>query len=676
MKPASPPASSTASPEDSAALRTQIVRAAIFPSIGVARVGNSNEEGEVGYYFAPEVPDPLPEKPGFYKDSAGALKRQAVKFRVYGLDSHGKVVAELTAQNAAINWSVHVANKKAAWYQFQMALDIPEAATAPPSYRRNAEFQGADRAQLAIDPGPRSIHGVNVKGSDYCFDSGSCVGKKVYLGELQTDAQGRLIFLGGKGVSASFDGAIATDFANSDGWYDDTSDGPVTASVTVGGQEIPCDPAWVVTAPPNYAPELKTVRTLHDLLEQVMTDNLMFNKPPADRKVSFFVEVLPILQRLCGLQWVNRGFATQFGAGGVFDFTEEQWIAKLSALPVNREGNHRGEAKDDIHAELRQQIYNYFRQPMRDLGSPVPWPWIYGDAMDVPGIASSPNQNTSLTKLQMQILEKWALGHFSNEPAPNPPRSLDQVPLLLQPACLNQASLEFCLADAFHPGCEVTWPIRQGGLYMGPYRIRHRQPAQMEPDYGDVLTPAIALAPGGPLQAQGPGDLTRWMAVPWQTDTASCRSGYDKTYDPYVPTFWAARVPNQVLTSHDYDIIVNPASTAEERQLAFSRRANWLRLLGLKTPYLDQVNRMVTEFGKLGVIERRTDHQASPGLPEVMLVESPLHEAHAEKRVRLRGAAVALEPDAVDSDPDIYDGRAHHFPVEAQRPQHLTLPQK
>jgi hypothetical protein len=38
------------------------------------------------------------------------------------------------------------------------------------------------------------------------------------------------------------------------------------------------------------------------------------------------------------------------------------------------------------------------------------------------------------------------------------------------------------------------------------------------------------------------------MAVPWQTDTASCRSGYDLSYDPYVPAFWPARVPNEVLT--------------------------------------------------------------------------------------------------------------------------------
>ena len=58
---------------------TQIVKAAIYPPIGIARVGNSEDE----FFLAPEVPDPLPEKPGFYRDAEGALKRQAARFRIY-----------------------------------------------------------------------------------------------------------------------------------------------------------------------------------------------------------------------------------------------------------------------------------------------------------------------------------------------------------------------------------------------------------------------------------------------------------------------------------------------------------------------------------------------------------------------------------------------------------------
>ena len=79
-------------------------------------------------------------------------------------------------------------------------------------------------------------------------------------------------------------------------------------------------------------------------------------------------------------------------------------------------------------------------------------------------------------------------------------------------------------------------------------------------DYGDVLQPARVYGPsgpveGGPLFFNGPGDLTRYMAVPWQTDTSSCRSGYAADYDPYLPTFWPQRVPNQVLTQASYDKI-------------------------------------------------------------------------------------------------------------------------
>jgi hypothetical protein len=124
---------------------------------------------------------------------------------------------------------------------------------------------------------------------------------------------------------------------------------------------------------------------------------------------------------------------------------------------------------------------------------------------------------------------------------------------------LDRAALDHCLAEAFHPGCEVTWPIRHLSLFSSPFRIRHRPSEQPKPDYGKTLTPGGALV----KRSQGPGDLTRWMGLPWQADTAFCRSGYDSDYDPYVPTFWPARVPNQILTKAAYEIIRNdkyPAS--------------------------------------------------------------------------------------------------------------------
>jgi hypothetical protein len=92
-------------------MASKIVRAVIHPGIGIARVGNSPEE----FFIGPEVPHPDAPPPNFYKDTSGALKRQAARFRIYGLDADGNVVAELTQANAHIVWNVHLANKKAAW---------------------------------------------------------------------------------------------------------------------------------------------------------------------------------------------------------------------------------------------------------------------------------------------------------------------------------------------------------------------------------------------------------------------------------------------------------------------------------------------------------------------------------------------------------------------------------
>ena len=159
-------------------------------------------------------------------------------------------------------------------------------------------------------PEPRSISGAKKSGRKYWFDDGKFLDNPVYLGEIRTDDQGRLIFLGGRGVSASVAGTPARDFANNDGWYDDVSDGPVTAVVHIGGQPIPVDPAWVLVAPPNYAPDLHGLRTMDDLLTDVFIQAGWLESPA---RASFTRHVFPILRRLSELLWVIQGFAAQFG---------------------------------------------------------------------------------------------------------------------------------------------------------------------------------------------------------------------------------------------------------------------------------------------------------------------------------------------------------------------------
>lgn len=162
--------------------------------------------------------------------------------------------------------------------------------------------------------------------------------------------------------------------------------------------------------------------------------------------------------------------------------------------------------------------------------------------------------------------------------------------------------------------------MRHATLYEAPFRVRRRPAGQPEPDYGPNLTQEIVLRPGGPLYDQGPGDISRWMALPWQGDTAFCRSGYEADYDPYLPTFWPARVPNQVLTEEDYKIVVNTSLPRAERMAAYNRREQWLRALTGKPP--DQMMQMIAEFGKMGIVEERVGVPNDPDLPAVMLVES------------------------------------------------------
>ena len=133
----------------------------------------------------------------------------------------------------------------------------------------------------------------------------------------------------------------------------------------------------------------------------------------------------------------------------------------------------------------------------------------------------------ALPSIQALHLRRWADGDFIADWDPNhkQPTSLDKVPLAERPAMLDRAALHFCLADAFHPGCEMTWPMRHASMYSAPFRLRHRTDLDYE-DYGPSLSSAVALSPAGPLHGQRAGDITRWMGLPWQGDTAYCRSGY------------------------------------------------------------------------------------------------------------------------------------------------------
>jgi len=399
----------------------------IHPAIGIARVGGSEE----GYFIGPEIPGEqrVPPDPKYgFKDKHGELLRQVARFRVYGYDAEGNVVGELNAGNAEVAWGVHVANHKAAWYQFDESMDIPNfdgsgGTTPKHSDRRNIDITGAAREKLVIDPGPRTISGRNTKGKKYHFDGGKFFGKPVSLGEARTDDDGRLLVFGGRGVSASKDGKPAITFANNDGWHDDVSDGPVTATVKVNGKTRDAGHAWVVVAPPDYAPGVIALTTMYDVIRDA---GWQIDRSVRPKQPSFTNDIGPIFQRLMQNQWVNAGFGKIWGSGSADDLTTV--IATLAETA-------------EYAKPLRRSYFERFRNPAFNSIEPGLIPPVYGDSVNLPAL--DPREWYAITSLQYDMLRQWAEGDFIADynAKATPPAKFDDIPLQEQPHALDVAAL-------------------------------------------------------------------------------------------------------------------------------------------------------------------------------------------------------------------------------------------
>jgi hypothetical protein len=630
----------------------QVRDVVIHPAIGIARVGNSPE----AFFWAPETPGPQPDDKGDYRDGKGRIKRQAQRFRLFGRNAKGEVVCEITARDADITWTVHIANRKAAWYRFDQALDIPASAgtlssdtPGIASLPRNPQVTGKARDKLTIDPGARSITGcnTNAKGASarYAFDSGTFWGKKVYLGELRTDGDGNLVFLGGHGVSASYDDRPPSTFANNTAWHDDISDGSVDATVSIDGRALPVVGAWVVTAPPNYAPDIKSIVTGHDLLRQVMIDLDPRLNP---KRPVFSRDIWPLLRHFPSNQWVNAGFLNDFGFGRASDFTTPENMARL---------NDPGTAA----RPLREAVLEAFRDPTSTVLNTNGWPAYYGDAVTLDPTTTDPLEFMPVLESQYRWLKQWAAGDLVSNGPPKW-RPWDQLSPAERAAGMDFAALDETLGGPFHPGCEFTWPMRQpimwqhptkpgaDGVVPGLFRLKRRPEAPQS--FGAELTSSIALAKGGPLDGSAPGDISRWMAVPWQTDTGSCLSGYKLYFGQYLPTFWPARVPNDILTAEAYATIMNPKASEDEKVAAFAvmNRLKWLRCV-VYIPGTDPAQQYPTEvrlenflhdWAEVGIIVRKPGPQ-SPLFPELMWVETGRSVGEKPKMAASIGLMAALD---------------------------------
>jgi hypothetical protein len=450
-------------------------RLEIHPSIGICRVGTSPT------FFLGPGPGHTP--PARYRDGQGQLLRQAAQFRIFDCDRDqtGRLVSatEVTAAQARIEWTVHLANRKGVAEVFPPSLGRRSTAT-----RRNARVRNRD--QLIIDPGPRTL---NTPGTVSEFDSGSFMGVKVPLGSARMERDGRLTVVGGFGHSGFFSRnnkpVPISDFANNDNWYDDMSDGVVRATVTRSGQPTAvAEPAWVIVAPPDFAPEIYNFVTMYDIAVQAAVDRGWLAGPD---KPSFQRDVLPILERAVRYRWVFELAQIGHAPGRPGDF-----MARLSQL-----------ADPAAPQAPRAAIVGRLRNPNQPGGTnEVPGAMPRLHTHDVTTFVLRP------TPTQWTILEKWQAGNFVNDLG----QTLPSEPA---PDALDRMALQACSGGPFYPGIEAG-PIMAGPAnYMAPFRL-------------DAATLA-------------PGQITGGNAVPWQADFLACREEMQVQLG-----WWPAQRPDKV----------------------------------------------------------------------------------------------------------------------------------
>ena len=312
----------------------------IHPAIGIARVGNSPDD----FFIGPEKLGKELKPPGGFKDNQCRIKRQAARFHIFA-HHDDSTVTEITNAKAEITWKVHLVNKKAAH-----------------PYRNNTE----SAPDLTIDPGPRTLNGPNQRS---LFDNGKIKFSgapitTVPLGEVRSDTDNHLLVLGGFGKSASPAGtALSGHFWKSEDWYDDVSDGPVTATIKLhsDGSIPPVVGSWVIVAPPNFAPHQENIITLYDRILQAMIDGAFLTAPTA---TSYTKDVYPILHRARDTGWVEKTFGSH------------SWVD-----PVTSDA-------------LRNAIFNRLKVPG-------------GGGSNMPNLNDSGTSDDRLTPVQYAHMQRW-----------------------------------------------------------------------------------------------------------------------------------------------------------------------------------------------------------------------------------------------------------------------------
>lgn len=250
---------------------------------------------------------------------------------------------------------------------------------------------------------------------------------------------------------------------------------------------------------------------------------------------------------------------------------------------------------------------------------------------DNPLTNTAPSKFLRLTDYMLFILKQWADGHFINEIDEGWLKSPPYTPYLPYPTDLpktgrglDRGVMSNVLGGAFCPGGEATWIMRSPSIYWEPYRFKadrsisdfsqtaaqQNTPIGVDADYTFNMQDPLSQDSNFVTGLQ-PGDITKYSALPWQTDFNEC------TTEPIDVTYadWNATYPD---SENDAELrkgtkVWNTMWWPAHRPLQYFE----VRITGSGDPNYTWTNwsggipqtpagdfKMVTEWAKLGFIIR------------------------------------------------------------------------
>src|SRR5262245_2160510 len=621
----------------------------IHPAIGIARVGDAarSDASNDFYFVGPEIPefaanvDPQSGAQGAFKTADGKVKPQAARFRVFeyekGSDGKFRSIGEVKTSDGAravkIVWTAHLANRKANFCAFHGqagAEDNPLFSSYgtprnPTVRNEKLKTSGERKKWLELDPGPQRVNGGDtVTVAHFAIDrdlkqnrpSGETKLKIRTLGELRSDADGHLIVIGGMGQS-DFDPGLGREtirhFANNDGWFDDMSDGPVEAELTINGVKQEVAGAWVAVGPPDFVPPIRSYRTMYDSLIDVIVremdipaDDGLFagplahiaamnadwkrNKTIKDFTPSFTRDIAPILSAITRIERVHKH---QMGPRARFH-------GSISALNFNALGG-----PGSLQAN-RDAVFERVRDPNMlptQQIQPSQMPSAYGDYFEAAngrGDKNDPAYLHSVSKLQYALLRAWQQDNFVKD--------WEQVPAspsAITPVGLDRAALENMSGGAFYPGMEASWLFAKKEVWEKPFRLARNRTVGTIPVPGEGRRDVIVEA----------GAFSQQMALPWQADFRDCAAG---PVDDQSVAGGQRRVGWWPMTRPDE---VFPVDSPNDRR-------SWARVSNSQTPLgfreIQTHNEMVNLWSTLGFVVETTPDGGPKDLYEVEFNKAPM----------------------------------------------------